>query len=416
MGYQKTSVFVIVDGYSTGAFIAPAFKKRGFDCVHVLSQANLPRNILKQHKPENYLDNFNYNKKLSKLVTKLQKYKILGVIAGSESGVELADLLSELFQVFSNGYKLSHARRDKYLMYQAVAEAGLKVAPNIKTNNLEELLAWSKDIKDKPVVLKPVRSAASDKVFFCFSDAEITNAFNNIFRATNIFGEKNSKILAQGFLKGTEYVVNTVSYEGKHYVSDSWRYSKKHVPPHGLIYDYAELLPFDHDLILNKLRNYVFKVLDALGIKFGAAHTEIMLTDDGPVLIETGARIMGAVNPKFIKEAIGHNQMEWLIESYINSQKFMQQAIKPYDIDKYLMIKMFISQKTGTLKKINHLDELKKLSSFCEMVLPEIGAHIDRTVDLFTSPGLVYLMHEDYEAMKRDYESISRLETTMFEV
>ena len=47
------------------------------------------------------------------------------------------------------------------------------------------------------------------------------------------------------------------------------------------------------------LIEYNIKVVKALGIKVGPAHSEIILSKDGPVLVEIGARLNGAGFPDF---------------------------------------------------------------------------------------------------------------------
>jgi hypothetical protein len=53
-------------------------------------------------------------------------YRIVAVIAGSEPGVELADKLSHRLRLRTNGEELSAARRNKYLMGEAVRAAGIR--------------------------------------------------------------------------------------------------------------------------------------------------------------------------------------------------------------------------------------------------------------------------------------------------
>ena len=53
-------------------------------------------------------------------------YRIVAVLAGSEPGVELADKLSHRLRLRTNGEELSVARRNKYLMGEAVRAAGIR--------------------------------------------------------------------------------------------------------------------------------------------------------------------------------------------------------------------------------------------------------------------------------------------------
>jgi hypothetical protein len=53
-------------------------------------------------------------------------FELLAVIAGTETGVELGDRLSHRLGLRTNGEELSTARRNKFLMGEAVRAAGLR--------------------------------------------------------------------------------------------------------------------------------------------------------------------------------------------------------------------------------------------------------------------------------------------------
>jgi hypothetical protein len=50
------------------------------------------------------------------------------------------------------------------------------------------------------------------------------------------------------------------------------------------------------------LRSFTFAVLDALGIAETPAHSAVMLTADGPVLVEPGTRLGGATAPAIVEK------------------------------------------------------------------------------------------------------------------
>ncbi|WP_155256600.1 hypothetical protein [Salinispora pacifica] len=61
---------------------------------------------------------------------------------------------------------------------------------------------------------------------------------------------------------------------------------------------------------------YVAEVLDALGIRQGPAHTELLVTGDGPRLLDTGARLSGLANPVAVGLATGADQVGLTIDCY----------------------------------------------------------------------------------------------------
>ncbi|MBN1684256.1 MAG: ATP-grasp domain-containing protein [Gammaproteobacteria bacterium] len=411
---MKKTIAVIVDGYSGGNTFAARIKKRGIECVHIQSQGKPHKIYTATFCPADYIENIVYRGDLNEIIQKLEKYQVKCVIPGQELGVELADQLSERLGVLSNGTVLSEARRDKYKMIEAVRKHGLKTARQIISNDLEEIYRWVDDLGQWPVVLKPIKSCSTDLLAFCYSKSQVKKAFDRILNNPTYFGIKNEVVLAQSFLKGTEYIVNCVSFEGQHFLSDLWMYKKKYIKGAALVYDYVRLLPFEYEH-QQVLFEYTKGVLDALGIQYGASHTEVMLTDSGPILVECAARIMGTINQDYIGEAIGSCPAELTIDAYLNPKKFLKEASKPYKLKHYLLIKLMISYVSGTVKSIEHLDEIRKLPSFREIHLkPSPGDIIKKTVDLITSPGLIVLFYDDEKIVLNDHRKIAQLEKTMF--
>jgi biotin carboxylase len=98
------------------------------------------------------------------------------------------------------------------------------------------------------------------------------------------------QVLAEKFMSGPQYSVECFSEQGEHQVVTITRkYSDPvslvelgHVMP-------APLEPADQEAV----GAYVVRVLDALGVEFGPTHTEIVLTESGPRIIETHLRFGG---------------------------------------------------------------------------------------------------------------------------
>ncbi|MEM7173970.1 MAG: hypothetical protein AAF380_01785, partial [Bacteroidota bacterium] len=89
----ERKVVVIVDGYSTGRYLAPAFSSRGYTCIHVQSHKFVPDILLKTFQANHYLFNI-VSSNLEEILQKLKDYDVKCVVVGSESGVKLANKLS----------------------------------------------------------------------------------------------------------------------------------------------------------------------------------------------------------------------------------------------------------------------------------------------------------------------------------
>ena len=148
------------------------------------------------------------------------------ILPGCETGVNLCDSLSEAIDFCANGTALSAARRNKFLMAENVRRQGIAVPQQFFSERLEDLVEWVKNSSGWPVVVKPAESLASEDVRICRSEAEITDAFHLVVGRRNIAGVMNHGLIVQELMNATQYVVDTVSYRGKHYLSGIWRYGR----------------------------------------------------------------------------------------------------------------------------------------------------------------------------------------------
>jgi biotin carboxylase len=399
----------IVDAYSSGNLLAPAFARQGYKTIHVRSKNYaLPMMMHSFHKDDFYLDIPASNADTQAAV--LKENKVEFIVAGCEVGVELADLLSEKLELPGNGTVLSTARRNKYEMIEVIRKAGLRAAKQTKSSSLATILDFVRILPEYDVILKPQRSAGKNLVFQAHNEREVRLAFEKIMSHKTIFDEDNTEVCVQERLRGEEFIVDTVSSGGRHLVTDIWRYHLIHSNGVPFLYDRTELLDFS-DPQLEPIKKYTLEVIDALGIKWGPAHPEIILTKDGPVVIEVGARLAGAKFPAYVKAAIGESQVDATVDAYCNPKSFETARHNPYSLKTRCVLVSLISHTTGRLKSLAKLQEIEKLASFFQTdiwVRPE--EIIYKTVDVVTSPGIIALMHKDISVIERDCAAIRLLE------
>jgi hypothetical protein len=410
---------IIVDGYSSGNLLAPEFKLRfGATADHVQSTPEIWSILRPSFHPDDFERNFPFDDNFQNLVAWAKAASPLAVIAGTETGVELADQLSEaLGMPTSNGTKLSPARRDKFLMIEGCRKAGLKVAQQIKSKSWEEVAAWIKLTGQKKIVIKPVKSAWTDQVVVT-EDLKVAEVgFRSIVGTINKLGIHNEFALVQEFLPGTEYVLNSVSSGGKHFLTDMWKYQKRSLHGHDAIYD-TDVLLTGSEVPERAMQAYLFKVLDALEIRNGAAHAEIMLTPDGPALVEIGARMDGLTFVDLNRRAVGFSALDLVCESYLMPELFEKTMAVPFQLKEHARIVYLTCYQAGTLKAIpgeSTLRSLKSLTSLCFKVNP--GDPMTPTTSFFNTPGFLTLVNKDPEVLLKEYEFIRQFEVNdLFEI
>jgi biotin carboxylase len=400
----------IVDGYSGGRYLAERLTARGVRCFHVHSSPDVIPALTRSFRSDGIERDLGYAHDIDAIAQELAALGVDKVMPGTESGVEVAEALAHALGLPTNGDRPSQLRRDKSLMAEALRRAGLAAPVGSVARKPAEAAAWAAAHPGDTVVVKPLDSGGSDHVFFCASPNDAAAAVESVLGARNIYGEPNGAALVQERLLGPEYYLNTVSAGGTHRVVETWRYAKLRGPGESLLYDYEE--PVDHSAPeIPHVHGYVRAVLDALEVRDGAAHTEVILTEQGPVLLDCGARLCGGFIPHVIEDAIGFSQLSVLVETIVDAD-----AIEAFDESSWEWTRAFrnvflINDRAGVAGDLAVADELRALPSFVELALAVTpGERVPATTDLVTSPGYVYLSAPTRAELERDYRRIRELE------
>ncbi|WP_103502561.1 MULTISPECIES: ATP-grasp domain-containing protein [unclassified Streptomyces] len=409
-------VAVVVDGYSAGNFYPAAFAAQGADVVHVQSTPEL---MPAMAPPD--LDAYRANitsSDESVLAALLRTLDPVCVIAGQESAVPLADRLSEAVGVPGNGSALSAARRDKYEMIETLRRAGVRCARQLKTAEPDAAVAWAEEHGEYPVVVKPLSSAASDGVSVCDGPDAVRAAARTVLASPNMFGAANSEILVQSYLRGTEYIVDTVSCGGSRYVCGIWEYEKTLLPNGKNIYNRDLLVDAATDPVAAELTAYADQVLAALGIAWGPAHAEIIVTDQGPVLVEVGTRLNGNLSAPFHDVCLGHNQAALTAQAYTGPEEFRSRyGGRTYTRRQPAIVYNTPTELDGVVASVDEtaVAEIRSLESVLSATVKHApGARITPTADLLTSSMRVFLTAPDEAVLEAGYEKVRSLKDSVY--
>lgn len=403
---------IVVDGFSSGKFVAKKLSDKGCMLMHVASSGDLDSYYYKNFDRALY-EQLIVNADVADTLTTIESFKPHYIIAGAETGVLLADLLNAHLQLpYRNDAHQSSARRNKYDMIQCITRAQLPAARQFAADTWQLAEGWINDHGRFPVVIKPLESAGADGVFICDDMLACHVAVGKLLGTTNKLNIANTQVLIQEYLAGVEYVVNMVSLDGQQLVTEVVKYQKQRTQTGGILYDIDELISADSPEYA-VLVDYTRAVVLSLGIRNGPSHAEVMLTADGPKLVEIAARTDGILRPDVSKQTTGLGQIEAVVLSVTAPDVFVQLLARPFD---YRLLRhtynvCLISHVEGRFKKDAFLAELLKLESFFDAVFyVEDGQLLGATQDVFSQPGTVYLVHADSEVIAADYHRIRVLE------
>ena len=389
---------------------------------------------------------------------------IEGIICESDSGLSDGERIASMLQLIKqNGF--NEARRNKFLMNEELHKAGLATVKQKLCSTVDEAKEFAKELglsdfveqtqtqeKVSPqsagkesqtgllgsgcnthimdsilCIVKPVRGVASEQVFLCRNVSNVEHAFEQIHGNTVFGSPRNTHdaVLVQEFAFGTEYALDTVSKDGQHKVAALWRYDKRPANGASFVYHATELIEANESEIGTILCEYAMKALDVLGLKWGTTHTEVILTCDGPRLVEVNCRQHNMDFTPLTMACMGYNSLDMLLSSYIGDR------LAGHDItwDDYPTLPSIrahaamvhlVNHATGKLVSVNGvaLNEIQCLDSVLDMeVYPaflEIGGMISPTVDIRSDAGWVQLVNDDAEVFHEDYQRILELMPTLF--
>ncbi len=346
------------------------------------------------------------------LLEALKDYNIICVVPGSDPGVTLADKLAKALGLKGNNPDTTHLRCSKAGMYEALGKAGIRrIESKIITSQDQVREFWNAN-KLVKAVMKFSESGGSVGFKICDSLDDCIKYFAQMQSMPNDMGISDIPIIMQEYIGGTEYIVNSLSIDGKHKITGVWRYEKIVEDDGMLVYDTMilvdRLVPGMQDII-----QYDYKVLDAVDMKNGFCHTEIKVDDKGPVLIETNARLMGGnFTREYLDEIFGSHMSDITLKSLLNPSFFDSFLLSPYLPRKSALFKFAISPQNMKadlgpfFELVRHLESYREIIYFGGSGVQEYP----RTIDMETSPFFIRMINEDYGKLKRDYELIRLME------
>ena len=339
------------------------------------------------------------------------------VIPANESGVILATRLANDLNLLCNPVENMDYFTLKDMMQEKIAQAGLRSIKGKAVSTLNEAIEFYDSEGLSEVVVKPVYSAGSVGVHLCSNRQEMIDSVIHTLNGLNIYGEEIEEVVIQERISGDEYYVNTTSCDGVHQVVSIWRYSKVQTSDGAIIYDTIETVN-EISIGESEMIDYAYKVVDALGIRYGPVHGEYMIDDNGPVLIEVNCRPAGASMPaEFLDRIEGHHETDLFLDSYLKPKRFHEKRKERYRLNAYGALKVFIVPEDIMARSAPVNEISPRLKSFFKTNVANIEdteLFFVKTVDFATSCGYVYLVHEDKGTIQDDIEFLRRVEKSAF--
>ncbi|GAB6900180.1 ATP-grasp domain-containing protein [Kineosporia succinea] len=241
-----------------------------------------------------------------------QRYRIVGVMCWDEPLVQPAAHLAAEFGVPGLSLPGVEGCRDKFSARTRLTAAGLLQPGFAFTADPAEAVAEATRI-GYPVVVKPRALGASMGVVLARDEEELREAFRVADGASQIGDEPfRGGALVEEYATGPEISIDGAVHKGE-YLPLFIARKTTGLPPYfeetGHVVDSADPLLEDQDLL-----NTLSRAHQVLGIESGITHSEVRLTERGPLIIEINGRVGGDLIPFLGRLATGIDSGEVLVD------------------------------------------------------------------------------------------------------
>lgn len=284
------------------------------------------------------------------------------VLSLTELGLHPASVVASALGVRGNPVHAVAATRDKAAMRRLLAGRGLDRTAHRLCGSIDdaaEMLARCR----RGVILKPRDGMGSEGVALARTPADLAGAWQRAAAA-------GGGVLAEEYLPGAEYSIETLTAAGRHHVL---AVTAKHTtgPPSFVETGHdqpADLTEQQHDAVYAT----VLDALDAVGHAWGPCHTEIILHDGRAAIVELNTRAGGDWIWEMVEITTGVNFPA--ASAYTLAYGTMpSHTVRP----RCSAAVRFLTPAAGIVTKVTGLDEARSVAGVIRIGdIPEAGQEI----------------------------------------
>jgi biotin carboxylase len=224
----------------------------------------------------------------------------------SDLAMPTVNYIANRMNLIGNPLDCSFVTTNKYAMRQRLSEHNLPCPRYKKIISFDQ---WVNGEFEFPLIIKPTDRSGSRGVAKIETGEQIRDALQRALSVSFI-----DEAIIEEFIEGREISVEMVTWKGRHHfitctdkVCTGEPYFveiEQHVP--------ANLSP---DL-KSRIVSLVKETLTALGVEYGASHSEILITREGEIfIVEIGARMGGDnIGSDLVKLYTGYDFLKGVIE------------------------------------------------------------------------------------------------------
>lgn len=239
------------------------------------------------------------------VIQKLKAHSITpaAVFCNSDHLQSAAAIVSDYFNVFGKDWKAALICKNKVLMRDTLRQLEMTKVQHLAVSDIHQL----NDQLDNlvfPLIIKPAQGVASIDVRKVNDKSKLVESAKNIW-------QKNPErlLIIESYLDGTVMSIETIGSKGE--ISVLGGFITDVATPYFIEYG-ASWCQFPQEIIVSLLSQ-----LKALGVGFGACHSEFVIFDDHVELIEVNYRSVGDYKEFMLDQIFNHRYFDAIIDLYL---------------------------------------------------------------------------------------------------
>lgn len=262
--------------------------------------------------------------------------------------VQITAEINDALGLHANSPDVPRATNDKARMRDTLRDSTVGTVIAARVSTIDDLKAFASEV-GYPFIVKPADGMGSRGVTLMSSEEGLDDVVARI-RGT-------AGWVAEEYLSGPEFSVETFSTEGVHHLL---AVTGKFKGPNFVEIGHVVPAPLPSETV-QALTAEVTACLDAIGLLEGPAHTEVVLTDRGPRIVETHCRPGGDGIAELVRLAVGPD---------IHQLVFDWLAGRPLGLDVATETRAaatwFLTPEAGTVTSVDGLPEARSAAGVTE--------------------------------------------------
>ncbi len=280
---------------------------------------------------------------------------------------------------------------DKAEMREALKKAGVPIPKFLKVKSVDEFWEAVQQMQGAFMV-KPADSSGSRGIFKVEDKAVAAETYEYAKKYS-----RNANVVVEECMVGPEVSVETLAIEGEiHVIQITDKMTTG--APHFVEMGHTQPTRLD---CADAIKRAAIAANKAIGIENGPSHTEIIVTDEGPKIVELGARLGGdCITTHLVSLSTGVNMVEACIKIALGEKPDITPKINCGSAIRYFR------QHAGIVKKIEGIEAAEKMPGVKQVsVVHGVGERITDIVDSGSRMGFVVVQGSDADDAEKKCET-----------